>query len=132
MNYKIIALLGLIVLVGLFWLTNQGQATRAEEITVYKDPNCGCCVNYIAYLKQKGFKVNVVNTDDRSQFDIPAGMESCHTAVIGEQIIEGHVPIEGIEAMLESNARGVALPGMPAGSPGMPGLKKGPLQWLEF
>ena len=106
---------------------------RQEKImaTVYKSPTCGCCGNYIPYLRGEGFKVNVVNVEDiskiKSERGIPEGMESCHTIIIGNYFVEGHVPMKAIKKLLKENPDidGIALPNMPSGSPGMPGQKRG-------
>lgn len=103
-----------------------------DKIVVYKDPNCGCCVGYVSYLKKQDFDTEIVNTRDmnsiKEQYGIPEDMESCHTTVIGDYFIEGHVPIEAINKLLEEkpDIDGIALPGMPSGSPGMPGFQRGP------
>jgi len=89
-------------------------------------------MGYVAYLKRNGFDVNVVKEQDmepiKQKFHVPADMESCHTVVIGDVFVEGHVPIKAVRKLL-NNPRGfagIALPGMPAGSPGMPGVKAAP------
>ena len=98
---------------------------------VHKTPACGCCANYITYLKRKGFEVEVQNHDDltaiKEQYGIPGGLESCHTTVIGDYVSEGHVPVESIMSMLSEKPAlaGLALPGMPAGAPGMGGVARG-------
>lgn len=102
----------------------------SRKATVFKSPTCGCCVGYVAELEKQGFEVNVVSTTDMSsikhQYNIPGNMGSCHTMVIGDYFVEGHVPIEAVNALLEEqpNIDGIALPNMPSGSPGMPGAKK--------
>ncbi|MBI2050962.1 MAG: hypothetical protein HYT31_04110 [Parcubacteria group bacterium] len=98
---------------------------------VHKTPTCGCCANYITYLKRKGFEVEVQNHDDltaiKEQYGVPGGLESCHTTVIGDYVSEGHVPVESIMSMLAEKPAiaGLALPGMPAGAPGMGGVARG-------
>lgn len=84
------------------------------------------------YLQDNGFKVNVVKTDApediKDKMGVPENLRSCHTTVIGEYYIEGHVPVEAIRKLLAERpaVKGIALPGMPAGSPGMGGAKSGP------
>ncbi|MEO7072134.1 MAG: DUF411 domain-containing protein [Rhodanobacter sp.] len=98
-------------------------ATNA--ITVYHDPACGCCVEWIHYLQAKGYAVTT--HDDQSmaavktRLGVPRDAASCHTAVIDGYVIEGHVPVEDIRRLLAErpDARGLAAPGMPMGSPGM-------------
>lgn len=110
-------------------------AAAGEEVklaaTVYKSPTCGCCGEYISYLKDQGFEVKMENKTDMNsikvQYGIPENMQSCHTTVMGDYIIEGHVPIEAIRKLVteKPDIDGIALPGMPQGSPGMPGTKEG-------
>jgi hypothetical protein len=94
-------------------------------ITVYKDPSCGCCRNWITHLLKHGFRVNANDTRDvrnvKRSLGVPKRFESCHTAVVGSYLIEGHVPAEDIDRLLaqKPKIRGLAVPGMPAGSPGM-------------
>lgn len=95
------------------------------EITVYKSPDCGCCGKWVDHLRANGFSVRVENRYDLSAVKeaegVPPDLQSCHTAVAGRYVIEGHVPAADIKRLLaaEPAARGLAVPGMPAGSPGM-------------
>ena len=108
----------------------EGQASVL--VTVYSSPTCGCCHEYESYLEKSGFAVESIKTDDLTEvkegFGIPEEMQSCHTAVIDQYFIEGHVPVEAIRKLLEEQPpiAGIALPGMPAGSPGMGGEKEQP------
>jgi hypothetical protein len=94
-------------------------------LTVYKDPNCGCCTEWVAHVRKAGFVVTVRDTADMSSvkasFGVPMALESCHTARVGAYAIEGHVPADLIQKLLREQpvARGLAVPGMPMGSPGM-------------
>jgi len=105
-------------------------AMAAETAVVYRSPTCSCCEAWIAYLKSKGFDTTVIATDDiaavKDKMHVPADMQSCHTAVIGGYVVEGHVPAEAIAKLLAErpNVVGIAAPGMPDGSPGMPGPKE--------
>ena len=105
-------------------------ADAAKTATVYKDPLCGCCNGYIAHLRNNGFAVEAVNLDDMSPLKrmagVPEPLESCHTMVIDGYVVEGHVPLAAIDRMLREKPaiKGIALPGMPAGSPGMGGRKE--------
>ena len=95
------------------------------EMTVYKTPYCGCCVVWIEHAEAAGIPVETVNIDDmgptKQELGVPYGKGSCHTATIDGYFIEGHVPIDDIRRLLveRPDARGLTLPGMPAGSPGM-------------
>jgi len=100
-----------------------------KKATVYRDPNCGCCGGHAAYLRQHGYDVTIVPKADltpiKRRYAVPDELLSCHTTVIGRYAIEGHVPIAAIDKLLRERpkVRGIALPGMPSGSPGMPGPK---------
>ena len=99
----------------------------AETITVWKTPTCGCCKAWVAHLRKNGFEVVTNDVNDttaiRKKLGFPDQYGSCHTAKLGEYVIEGHVPAENIRKLLQDKpfARGLAVPGMPLGSPGMEG-----------
>jgi hypothetical protein len=94
-------------------------------VVVHKNESCGCCNGWIDHMRQAGFNVEARNEDDmgpiKTRAGIPAGKGSCHTAIVGGYFIEGHVPAEDIKRLLaeQPDAKGLVLPGMPAGSPGM-------------
>ena len=95
-------------------------------VEVWKDPQCGCCKDWIAYLEQEGFRVrshDSGNSAMRQRLGLPQRYASCHTALIGGYVIEGHVNAREIRRLLAEKpaALGLALPGMPVGSPGMDG-----------
>ena len=107
--------------------------TNSKQIVeVFKTPSCGCCYGYVLFLKEERFKVK--QTDMRSlhtikqKYNIPVEMQSCHTTIIGKYFIEGHVPFEAVNKLLKEqpDIDGIALPGMPIGTPGMPGDKDEP------
>ena len=111
-------------------LISVAPAARAQApnaITVWKDPNCGCCGGWIEHLQRNGFVATVIETDDvqtiKARQQVPAELVSCHTAVIAGYTIEGHVPASAIMQLLSERpaGRGLAVPGMPIGSPGMEG-----------
>jgi hypothetical protein len=99
---------------------------KPTPITVYKDPACGCCTKWVAHLQASGF---APQAHDRSDMDalkdslgVPKALRSCHTAVVGKYVIEGHVPASDLKRLLASTppkTLGLAVPDMPAGSPGM-------------
>jgi hypothetical protein len=95
------------------------------EITVFKDPNCGCCKTWVEYLRKHGYRVTVRDTADLVAVNRTAGVgngiAACHTAFVNGYVIEGHVPVEDIDRLLREKPKvaGLAVPGMPAGSPGM-------------
>lgn len=93
-------------------------------VTVYKTPTCGCCTKWADYLEDQGFEVALHDIDDlgpiKDRLGVPRDLRSCHTATIGEHVIEGHVPVGDIQRFLETEDGGVlSVPGMPLGSPGM-------------
>ncbi len=103
------------------------------KATVYKSPQCGCCGFYVEYLRENGYDVTVNDMENvapvKERYRIHDDLWSCHTTVIGDYLIEGHVPIEAVNRLLAEKPaiRGIALPGMPVGSPGMPGAETEPL-----
>ena len=109
-----------------------------RTVTVYKDPSCGCCKNWIEHLKKHGYRVDAKDTPDMSQIKttlgVPADLRSCHTAVIEGYLIEGHVPAADIDRLLATRpqVKGLAVPGMPMGSPGMEGPTSQHYQVMAF
>ncbi|MAG52523.1 MAG: hypothetical protein CMH62_01010 [Nanoarchaeota archaeon] len=105
-----------------------------NKITIFKPASCGCCVGWTAEVKNKKFNVETKITQNmepiKQKYGIPRNMWSCHTASVGDYFIEGHVPIEAVNKLLKEkpDIKGIALPNMPAGSPGMPGVKSGPFR----
>ena len=106
----------------------------AETVTLYKNPQCGCCESYADYLRENGFEVDVKPTQDLVQISsdagIPEDFQGCHTSFIGGYVISGHVPIDVVKKVLSEkpDIAGVTLPGMPMGSPGMGGAKQEPFK----
>lgn len=101
-------------------------APAATGIEVWKDPNCGCCQDWISHMEQNGFKAKVFETGNnavRARLGMPQQLGSCHTALVQGYVIEGHVPAQDIQRLLKEKpkALGLAVPGMPIGSPGMDG-----------
>jgi hypothetical protein len=100
-------------------------ASTAIPATVHKNPWCGCCLAWVAHLERHGFAVTVVDVEDlaplKQKLGVPVHLASCHTAEIDGYTIEGHVPAEAIHRLLDERpaVAGLAVPGMPAGSPGM-------------
>lgn len=108
---------------------NAGPRTPA---TLYKSPQCGCCETYATYLRDNGFDVTVNPTNELAQISSDAGvpeeLQGCHTTLVGGYVVDGHVPIDVVRKLLAERPpiAGIALPGMPTGSPGMNGPKTGP------
>ena len=101
------------------------QAAPDRTLTVYKTPWCGCCGAWIDHMAKAGFKATIVERQDlapvRAQFGVPDALQSCHTARVGGYVLEGHVPAADVLRLLKDGPKavGLAVPGMPAGSPGM-------------
>lgn len=141
MNYKHGTLIfGILLAIGIL-IAPTGTAEEAEfdSATVHLSPDCGCCVQHAQYLERAGVDVEVKEHDSielnaiKEEHNIPQDYSSCHTTEIDEGwVIEGHVPVEIFNKVVEEepNAEVIGLPGMPSGSPGMPGEKQG--EWTFF
>ena len=98
---------------------------QTPAILVHKDPDCGCCAGWVQHVKDAGFAVTVEETTDlqpvKKRLGVPADLAACHTAEVDGYVLEGHVPAAAVRRLLEKRptAIGLAVPGMPAGSPGM-------------
>ena len=137
--------LALLVVVG---LAGCGQMPAASEpvatdattrvAEVHLSPTCGCCTEYVAYLRRQGWTVEVVEELDIAAFQdkrgVPDAARGCHTTIVAGYLVEGHVPLTAIEQLLDERPAidGIGLPGMPAGSPGMTGSATGPLVIVAF
>ncbi len=113
-------------------------AVQDLVIEVHRAPGCGCCGGWEAYMGDHGFTIDSWEDPELSQFKVTSGVPSsamsCHTAMVDGYVVEGHVPVEAILDLLEQRPEidGIALPGMPPGSPGMPGEKTKPFEILSF
>jgi hypothetical protein len=113
-------------------------AESLREGTLYKSPHCTCCDGHAAYLQRNGIHLKIVETDDLSAIKKMHGVspefEGCHTILLEGYVIEGHVPITPIRRLLRERPaiRGISLPGMPLGSPGMSGNKERPFVIYEI
>jgi hypothetical protein len=111
---------------------------RAVDVLVHKSPTCGCCEAWVAHLRESGFVVKVNDTEAmhpiKARLGVPADKAACHTAEVGGYFVEGHVPASDIRRLLAErpDARGLALPGMPIGSPGMGPPGSGPGYTVEL
>lgn len=110
-----------------------------KEMTVYRSPNCGCCGGWIEHAKQHGFQVTDIKTDDietiKQQYNLPSQLASCHTTIVDGYVMEGHIPVDDIKRFLtqKPNFAGLAVPGMPVGTPGMEaGDMKQPFEVVAF
>lgn len=117
-------LLSFIVLF-LFSCTPKEVAKKEIEFIVYKNPNCGCCTKWVDHMRDNGFKLSLKEVEDldelKDKLGVPDDLRSCHTAVYGDYVFEGHIPASSIKKFLakKSDARGLAVADMPTGSPGM-------------
>lgn len=121
---------GVASLLGAAAATGSAHAQGGPDVEVWKDPSCGCCKDWIAHLEQNGFPVqahDVGRDAARARLGLPDQYASCHTALIGGYVIEGHVAADEIRRLLRERpeAIGLAAPGMPVGAPGMDGAVYG-------
>ena len=130
--------LGIVLALGAnVWMA--AQATR-PQMTVYKSDSCGCCAKWVEHMQANGFDVKAINVDDidkvKRERGVPADAASCHTAIVNGYVVEGHVPADAVLKMLKEKPAiaGIAVPGMPMGSPGMevPGGQKEAFNIVAF
>ena len=129
-----------VVLISVFYIFNfvtdkkdaLANINNKQIVEVFKTPSCGCCYGYVLFLKDEKFEVKQTDMGSlhsiKQKYNIPVEMQSCHPTIMGKYFIEGHVPIEAINKLLKEqpDIDGIALPGMPLGTPGMPGDKEEP------
>jgi len=100
-------------------------AASTTEVTVWKSPSCGCCGGWVQHMRVAGYTVTVHDVDDvdpvKARLGVPASLQSCHTAVVDGYVLEGHVPADSVARLLRErpSAKGLSVPGMPQGAPGM-------------
>ena len=136
MYRSILSLLALVMALA----ANPANSTERPPATLYKNPQCSCCEQYADYLRNNGFTVKVVPTHNLSLIrrqagvNIPEKLEGCHTMFIGKYVVDGHVPLKTLDKLLTERPeiRGISLPGMPMGSPGMTGQKTEPFTIYEI
>ena len=115
-----------------------GATSKEPIITVYKDASCGCCKSWIEHLVKHGYRVDAKDSPDMTEvkrsLGIPDALSACHTGVVNGYLIEGHVPAADIKRLLREKPKvtGLAVPGMPMGSPGMEGPRKQHYKVLSF
>lgn len=131
---NLLALIMLVVVLS----SGPANAEPPYAATLYKNPQCSCCEAYADYLRENGFEVTVKPTHDlplmKRQYGVPSELEGCHTTLVEGYVVEGHVPVNTIIRLLTEKPaiKGISLPGMPAGSPGMFGDKAGPFTIYEI
>jgi len=130
--------LGIVLALGAnVWMA--AQATR-PQMTVYKSATCGCCSKWVEHMQANGFDVKAIDVDDidkvKRERGVPADTASCHTAIVNGYVVEGHVPADAVLKVLKEKPAiaGIAVPGMPMGSPGMevPGGQKEAFNIVAF
>jgi len=121
-----VTIVGLVLGGGFILFSASGPKQEAfASVTVYKSPTCGCCSAWVDHLEENGFDVDVVDDNNvasfKRKFGVPERHYSCHTAVVNDYVIEGHVPATDIKRLISEKQRvkGLSVPGMPHGSPGM-------------
>ena len=119
--------LSAVLLGALAAVPTRAQAPAAPKMTVYKSPTCGCCAKWVAHMRNAGFDLTVNDVPNvgeiKAQHHVPADAQSCHTALVGGYVVEGHVPADVVKQLLKEKpaVAGIAVAGMPMGSPGMEG-----------
>jgi hypothetical protein len=114
------------------------HAAVRPTVVVFKDPTCGCCANWVQHLRRNGFAVRATDVPDmesvKNAHNVPSALRSCHTGTVGGFVIEGHVPAADIKRLLAERPKiaGLAVPGMPVGSPGMEGPNGKPYDVVTF
>lgn len=143
MSQRIITVIAIIAIGigGFYFIKHKKEVTNTvghnltmqeNKMVIYKSPNCGCCNGYADEMRRQGFDVEVIPVNDmhaiKEKYGIPADKQSCHTAIIDHYFIEGHVPVAAVRKLLKERPAidGIGLPGMPTGTPGMPGQKRAP------
>ena len=126
-----------LILTGIVGITAQGRQATVE---VYKSPTCGCCSKWVDHLRSDGVEVRTTNTDTvdqlKTKHGVPRQVRSCHTALVGGYVVEGHFPATDVQRLLRDRPAivGIGVPGMPIGSPGMEvaGVKAQPFDVIGF
>ena len=127
------------ILAAMMWsLSGPVSFAGPKDVLLYKNPQCGCCEGYAKYLRKNGYSVTVKPSPDLSLIKrnngVPEEFEGCHTSLIDGYVVEGHVPVSAINKLLSErpDIKGISLPGMPMGSPGMGGEKEAPFEVHQF
>jgi len=133
--FSILAVIAVYMALGMW---NRDNDLDGLSIALYKSPQCECCTRYAGYLSSLGAEVSIVNVGDidalMERLGIPMELRSCHVSIVEGYVVVGHVPADAIKKLLSErpNIKGISLPGMPPGSPGMPGAKEKPFAIYSF
>jgi hypothetical protein len=129
----------LILAIGALVLATLSVAAEEKvKATLYKNPDCTCCDRYADYLRANGFDVTVIEHHNmtliKQKHGVSEDLEGCHTTLVGGYVVEGHVPVAAFKRLLSEKPpiKGISLPGMPEGSPGMTGAKEAPFEILSI
>ncbi|TIN46995.1 MAG: DUF411 domain-containing protein [Mesorhizobium sp.] len=126
-----------LVLASFVWGVAPALAGK-KDVMLYKNPQCDCCEGHADYLRENGFKVSVKATHELAEMSREAGIadefQGCHLSFVDGYVVSGHVPVSTVEKLLTErpDIKGVTLPGMPMGSPGMSGTREAPFEMLEI
>lgn len=137
MRKSILTVMTAVVIGGIATYAFRPEPVEAQEVLLYKNPQCGCCEGYADYLRDNGFAVAVKPTHElvamSREAGIPDDVQGCHLSIIDGYAVSGHVPVGTVRRLLAERpeTKGVTLSGMPLGSPGMGGDKEGPFEVLE-
>ena len=138
MNNKLIIVASAVLLVVAAGLVVGLQSEAGAKVVVYKTPTCGCCSKWVSHLREAGFEVEANDLTDlssiKNHYGVRRAFSSCHTAIVEGYVVEGHVPAEHVQRLLEErpDVAGIAVPGMPIGSPGMEGPNPETYEVLSF
>ncbi|MEX0920096.1 MAG: DUF411 domain-containing protein [Candidatus Pacearchaeota archaeon] len=140
MKKKFYVWTGILIVAGLILFFSIGGGSGSypsledyeEDVEVFVSPTCGCCDIHSKHLSSGGLNTEKIVSDQKlsetkSKYNIPRELQSCHTTILGDYFVEGHIPLEAVNKLVEEqpDIAGIAMPGMPSGSPGMPGPKYG-------
>lgn len=139
-------IVAVVVLAGGVWLYNGAgslsengtESSNITDVTMYKNPGCQCCTYWAQHMEENGFTVTEEPTKELTSIkvdqDVPYSIQACHTAIVGDYVVEGHVPAEDVQRMLEERPDiiGIGVGGMPEGSPGMEGPNPEPYSVFAF
>lgn len=124
---------------GAYFYWGPAASANLPTVTVYKSPSCNCCNKWVSHMREQGFEVKIESRFNvkpvKKQVGLPSSLSACHTAVVGNYVVEGHVPAQDVKRLLrtEPDVRGLSVPGMPVGSPGMErGNRVEPYEVLTF
>lgn len=139
LKLRILAIVSILLLAGVSIFAYRAKSTTIENtITVFHSKTCGCCSKWISYLRNNGFSVKSNPVEDMTgikiKYGVPGIASSCHTAIVGKYVLEGHVPVQAIKKLVAEgpDIRGIAVPGMPMGSPGMESFENERYDVLSF